>query len=155
MGGFPPWTALDENTIVRALSNDLIRMFLNTREDTETEVKDKIIDDYSTKLRTSGFEIDQVRRLIVAGIKGYERKLAKSKLSGRKTIHRSAKESQGLRRRTKLLGKSSWFRKRRTGTETNPEGGPRPGRGQKRKHQEDQSDPARTVLFVEQTNGGD
>ena len=43
-------SALEENSKVQILSNNLIRMYYNTREESSTEVKTKIIDDYARKL---------------------------------------------------------------------------------------------------------
>ena len=106
-------SALEENSKVQILSNNLIRMYYNTREESSTEVKTKIIDDYARKLLTSGYKLDQIRRIVLGGIRGYEGKLRRSRELGRKSLHKSAKESQGARHRGKLLGKSTWFKGRR------------------------------------------
>ena len=53
----------------------------------------------------------KTRRVILSGIKGYEKMLRLSRTSGRK-LHSSAAESSALRERGKLSEKSEWFWKR-------------------------------------------
>ena len=110
-------TAMEENQKMKTLSNDLIRRLLNTSEYLEDGVRVKVIDDYSQKLFNSGFGTEQVRRIIINGISGYEKKLKESEnIPGRK-LHRTSKESSGKRQRKKLLGKSEWFKKKKKNDE--------------------------------------
>ena len=152
-------SALEENSKVQILSNNLIRMYYNTREESSTEVKTRIIDDYARKLFTSGYKLDQIRRIVLGGIRGYEGKLRKARELGRKAVHRSAKESLGGRLRRKLLGKSTWFKGRRkdqggnTREEEDTEGG---GPNEQPVVEDSAQDlEVRTVLFVEQTPQGE
>ena len=66
-------------------------------------------------------------------------------------LRRTAAESQGQRLKDKLLGKSSWFRKTKT-KEQDKRGSQSKGKDNKGGGAEVQ---ARTVLFVEQTPGGE
>ena len=63
----------------------------------------KVVDDYSQKLFNSGYGTAQVRRIILNGIKGYEKRLQESRSEGGRPLHRTAGESSGLRARKKLL----------------------------------------------------
>ena len=88
---------------------------MNTEEGCSPIILGTITDQYAVKLLTSGFKLEQVRRIIVAGLKGHENRLKQSKAEGRAHIHRSAKESQGARNRKKLFGKAEWFKGGRKG----------------------------------------
>ena len=68
------------------------------------------MDEYAQKLLNSGYTIEVTRKIIVAGLKGYEKKLMNSKKPGGKKLLRSAIESYKGRTRKKLLGKTEWFK---------------------------------------------
>ena len=53
--------------------------------------------------------MEQVRRIVVNGIRGFEGRKRRCAKEGRK-LHRTAKESQGARERKKLLSKLNWYR---------------------------------------------
>ena len=75
-------TAMAENPKIRCLSNDLKRRMLTTSELVDNKVRNEIVDRYAQKLTNSGYGLEQVRRIIVGGLKGYERKLAESRREG-------------------------------------------------------------------------
>ena len=54
--------------------------------------------------------MEETRRNIQAGVKGYEAKLKKARKSN-SPLNRSAKQSSSVRRRKKLTGKSDWYKK--------------------------------------------
>ena len=70
----------------------------------------KVLDIFSQKLVNSGHNIKTIRNILVGGIKGYKRKVARCQARG-EPVHRSAGQSAGSRRSKKLLAKSQWFRK--------------------------------------------
>ena len=145
-------TAMGENQKIQILTQEMIRRLANTKEDTSKWDKVAILDKYCQKLINSGYRVDQVRRIVISGIKGWRGKVNRCLAEGKK-IRRTAKDSLTKRIRTKLLGKSSWFRK--TGKKNNQGvGGPRNKGG--RRGEEDQSKdlaPPRSVIFIEQTGG--
>ena len=69
-------SAMEENAKIKTLSNDLTRRLLNTSVRLGMEEKIKVIDAYSQKLLNAGFGLDQVRRIVTNGIKGFERIVA-------------------------------------------------------------------------------
>ena len=71
------------------------------------------MDNYAQKLINSGYKLEQTRKIIISGLKGYEKKLAVSrkKIGGRK-LHQGAKDSRSLRYRRKLMSKANWFREK-------------------------------------------
>ena len=58
----------------------------------------------------SGYKEDQIRRIVIAGIRGWGGKISRCKAEGRR-IRRTSKDSLEARTRTNLLGKSTWFKK--------------------------------------------
>ena len=86
---------------------------------------------------------EQCKRVIEAGLKGYEAFLRKC-LNGNAKMHRSAAEGAASRRVKKLLGKSNWFKKKKK-----IEG------KKKNKTQKENSPEVVTVLFVPQTPQGE
>ena len=102
-------SAMDQNSKMKILANDLIRRLLNTSEAMGIEERIKIVDQYSQKLINSGYGVDQVQKIIINGIKGYERRLKEDR-DGSRGLHRTAGQSAGIRTRNKLLDKSEWFK---------------------------------------------
>ena len=105
-------TAMAEDAKIRCLANDLTRRMLTSSERIPMEVRRWIVDEYGQKLLNSGYSLEVTRRIIVAGLKGYERKLMNSRKPGGKKLLRTAKESYEGRVRKKLMAKTNWFKKR-------------------------------------------
>ena len=63
-------------------------------------------------IANSGYGKERCRRIIVAGLMGYERRIKESKRTG-KPLHMGANDSKEGRRRKKLLNKSTWFKKKK------------------------------------------
>ena len=110
------------------------------------------------KFINSGYKPDHIRRIVVAGIKGWDGKVSRCQKEGRR-IRRTASNSHELRLRTKLLGKSSWFKKK-TGqkmTENSTRVGQqrKGGRGKVGKVTKTTTTTPSSVLFVDQTQGGE
>ena len=99
-------SAMDENSKMKILANDLTRRLLNTSESLGMNAKVKAVDMYSQKLTNSGYRVDQVRRIVINGIKGYEKRVQESRIKGGRRLHRTSGESSTGRTRRKLLGKS-------------------------------------------------
>jgi hypothetical protein len=77
------------------------------------EERRAVVDKYGQKLINSGYGLEQTRRILVGGLKGYEKKLWTSKTAGGRALHQSAGESSKARNRKKLTGKSDWFRQKK------------------------------------------
>ena len=86
-------SAMNENVKLQVLSNDMVRRLLNSSEVLGSSEKARVVDMYAQKLMNSGYSKEQVVRIIVAGIKGYEGKLERSQKYGSK-LRRTAAESQ-------------------------------------------------------------
>ena len=145
-------SAMGENSKYQILSQEMIRRLLNTSEELEVEHKQEIVDKYAEKLHNSGYELDQIRKILLAGIKGYGAKRRRCEEEGR-PLRRSAKESETARMRTKLIGKSTWFKKKGSKSLEH-----RKGKGGGSKKGAEPSAPSSTpstVLFIEQTSNGE
>ena len=142
-------SALSEKTKVTTLSQDLIRRMKNTSEDLPISERIAIIDEYTTQLFASGYSQDQTRKIIEAGLLGYETLVKKVK-KGEAVLHRSANEGAGARKRKKLLGKGNWFTNKTRFSFM--EKLRKPSR-KKQSNKEKEKD-FTTVLFVKQTPNG-
>ena len=144
-------TAFGENQKVQILTQEVIRRMGNTMEEVSKEDYTTIMDNYCQKLYNSGYKEEQIRRIMIAGIKGWRTKVNRCKAEGQK-VRRSAKDSLGQRLRTKLIGKTTWFKKKGQRAERTKKGGQRRGA----KSSSDNTTPTpRSVLFVDQTLGGE
>ena len=118
----------------------------------------------------SGHSIATARRILVSGITGHQRKVARC-LAARTPLHRSAQQSAATRRTKKLLAKSNWFRNSReeaeVGEESSAKRNDQPGGGSRERKgvargkaavatgQKSTKDlVTTTVLFVEFSKGG-
>ena len=108
-------SALPENSKISSLTNEMVRRMQNTSELLSDQVRIRVVDDFAQKMINSGYQLEQVRRVVMGGLKGYERKLRVSKEEGGRKLHVSARESRNSRYRKKLLEKSNWFRKKPVG----------------------------------------
>ena len=159
-------SAMSENGKVASLSQDLVRRLKNTSLGLSQEQKNEIINQYSRKLVTSGYQKEQVRRIITAGLKGFER-LLERQVKGSQDIHRPAAKGAAARNKAKLLGKAKWFKPKNISKECADKhqpsariGGRKDGKDSRRRKEEEKGGQKQTlletttVLFVEQTPGG-
>ena len=75
------------------------------------------LDKFSQKLLNSGHNLATVKNILVGGIKGYMREVARS-VAAETPIHRSSQMSVASRRTKKLLARTNWFRSNRDEAET-------------------------------------
>ena len=94
------------STLQQTLSQEMIRRLLNCSEDLPDEQIQRITDNYAAKLHNSGYNIEQIRKIILSGVKGFGAKKTRCSKDGRR-LRRTAQESQGARSKTKLIG-TSW-----------------------------------------------
>ena len=101
-------TALSQNCLVQSLVQDVIRRMLNCSEHIPLEARREVIDDFGQKMVNSGHSVEDTRRNLISGLKGWKSKVARCKIQGH-PLHRTAKQSSGSRRLKKLVGKATWF----------------------------------------------
>ena len=105
-------TALEENTKNQILANELMRRLGNTDREQNRRVKSTVIDQFATKLLTSGYSLNQTRRITLNGVRGWEKRRTRA-LQERSRLFRTAGESRNTRIKKRTIGKTSWFKKRR------------------------------------------
>ena len=148
-------SAMEENSKMKILSNDLVRRFLNSSEDLGGDEKCRIVDGYAKKLLSSGYSREKTKEIILRGIKGYEGKLQRCKRENI-PLRRTAKESNFERTKKKLTAKSSWFRvKRKRDDEYTVENSKKKRDARRMENKGTIVFPHKSVLFVEQTKGGE
>ena len=105
----------------------------------------------------SGYKLDQVKKIILAGIKGYYGKVKRRrKERSTRRVHLTALESGGARWRKKLLSKTTWYRGNKRNEETSDPRYTTTKKTEKRNQTKgEDSLKTRTVLFVPQTPGGE
>ena len=144
-------SAMDYQSKFSILSQDLVRRLLNTKDTIVQSRKDEIVDDYTEKLFNSGYNIAQVRQIIVAGIRGYRRKVKISQETGT-DLHRSAASSLASRIKKKIFVRTTWFKeKNKNKREPNISKNNKKGNS----HTRQSAPEIKSVLFVPRTNGGE
>ena len=150
-------SAMAENPKVQCLSNDVVRRLMNTMDELPGYRRAEVVDGYGIKLLTSGYSREQVMKIVANGVKGYLRKRKRRTVTGRgRRIHLTAQESQASRIRKRMLGKSSWYKKRGVEEESSPPSvGGRDRQGDGVKDKGNSLLRTRAVLFVEQSPHGE
>ena len=142
---------MEENAKMGILGNEVVRRMLNIVGDNMEGVRRDVIDEYAVKILTSGYSVEQTRRIILSGLRGYEAKV-KRRMEGGIPLYRTSEDSGATRAKKRLLGKSTWFKggiKRGPGIQNKRK------TGVKRKRCEDEDLKTRSVMFVEYTRGGE
>ena len=141
-------SALGENTRISSLTQNIIRRMKNIGEEVEMKERIRVVDEFTDQMLFSGYSVEQTRKIIIAGLKGYENLLKKAE-RGQTRIHRPAADGLAARKRKKLLGKGNWFQPRRK-----EENGQRGCGGRKSRQNNKDEIPTVSVLFCPQTPGG-
>ena len=110
-------SALPENSKIASLTQEVIRRMRNTSELVGNNERIKHLNNFTQKLRNSGYSMEQAERIIWAGVRGYQSALERAAKRGR-SIHTSAQEGAERRNQKKLLSKTQWFK---DGEKTNTE----------------------------------
>ena len=142
----------------KILGNDLTRRLLNTMKGLGEEEIRKVVDGYGQKLLTSGFSRDKSVRILVSGIRSFEKKLRRCRKNGTK-LYRTARQSCKTRSLKKLMGAREWYRRRKKTEEEEEFQGPhsifeRVEYKGPTKEEERERLPTKSVLFVPYTQGG-
>lgn len=115
--------------------------------------KVKVVEDYGQKLANSGYSMDQIRQIVVAGIRGYGSKVVRRRKEG-KPLRRTAKESLTARIRKKLLSKTNWYIQGKKVDHYKDDEDVK-GKGKRTAKYTKTTWENRTVLFVAYTEGGE
>ena len=102
-------TALNQNCLVQSLGNEVGRRLDSFSGSVGMEMRVAALDRFSEKLLNSGHKVETIRNILVSGIKGFKRRVARCEARNI-PLHRIAQQSASTRRTKKLLAKSQWFR---------------------------------------------
>ena len=90
------------------LAQEVIRMMANTCTNTIQARRLAVLEQFITRLRVSGFNLQQMWKILVAGMTGYKRRLTLAQNKGT-SHHRDLQGKAGERRLKKLSLKQEWF----------------------------------------------
>ena len=147
-------SAMNENTKIQILSQDMVRRLLNTKEELGAKNRGIVVDKYAKKLLLSGYSKEQTRRIIKNGIKGFEGK-RRSRIAKGLPLRNTAAGSSKNRFLKKLIGKTTWYKRKRSsapsvGATTTTKKG-----AKNIKEEMEQDVVPQTVLFVEFSKNGE
>ena len=66
-------SALGENSKIASLTQEVVRRSKNTSEEVSMEARVQILDEFHRRLELSQYNLEASRRIMVAGLRGYER----------------------------------------------------------------------------------
>ena len=102
-------TAHPLNQQFATMSQEVNRIMLNCDLSQPHQTRMEIIEEYTAKLVTSGFERPMIARVVRNGIISYKRALAKHNLN-LEDLHNPATQGLHRRRLLKIVNKSEWGR---------------------------------------------
>jgi hypothetical protein len=106
-------SAMSSNQKHSILANELVRRLSNTNhEEPDTDDVKLIIETYIQQLKSSGYGRSTTREMVVSGIIGWRRKIAR-RIREQKPFYRSAESTLKGRCKKKLLEKVSWYKNKR------------------------------------------
>ena len=109
-------TALAQNGLVQYLVQDVMRRMLNCSSHIPIVSRREVIDNFGQKMVNSGHTIQEVRRILISGLKGWRSKLDRRKTTNQ-PVHRSARQSSDSRRFKKL----TWFKEKKPSSQPDEE----------------------------------
>ena len=136
-------SAMSEKSKIQILSQDLIRRMLNVCESVPQSERNKIINNYTDRLARSGYNKNQIKEIIVSGLTGYEKKVAKAAREN-VPLHRPASATLKSRLNKKLTQRQNWFKGKKNKDENQSSKKPNIAR-------EVVDPPIVSVMFVQQT----
>ena len=85
-------TALAQNGLVQSLVPDVMMRMLNCSSHIPIMSRRKVINNFGQKMVNSGHTIQEVRRSLISGLKGWRSKLDRCKTTNQ-PVHRIARQS--------------------------------------------------------------
>ena len=99
-------TALNQNCLMKSLSNEVMRRLANISEHMGIREKVRVLDEFCQKMANSEHLLEAVRKTLVNGIKGHLRKVKRCEDEG-KPFHRCAANSARTRKQKNLTQKQN------------------------------------------------
>ena len=92
-----------------ALTQEVVRICRNIRPGLPWEVTVKHLNDFSSRLRASGYDEAYRLQIIKSGVSGFEKMVEVAKIGGR-PVNRPRTWEQDQRQKKKELKKRDWFK---------------------------------------------
>ena len=142
-------SALPTRMKITTLTQEIIRRQKNTSRSVGEKRRRQILSKMMVKMKRSGYDLRMRRRVLVAGMKGYQRMVETEEKGGRQ-VNRPRWEGATERRFKKLGAKANWYKKkgRKRG------GAIEKRKGDRKKGKAEESD-IEAVLFVPYTPEGE
>ena len=103
-------SAMSQKQKYNILANEMIRRLSNgDKEGTSQDEKNRVVEELTKEMKSSGWERNETREVIVSGILGWERKHERRK-NEKTDFYRSAASTLSKRCRKKLTEKTSWYK---------------------------------------------
>ena len=94
------------------LGNDLVRRLSMINQKVDMEEKLDVVNKFTKKLKTSGYNQNQCMELVNSGVRGFMNRKVNREKNG-EDFYRSSKKTMGKRNQKKLTEKTTWYRKRK------------------------------------------
>ena len=75
-------SALSENSKMASLSQNVVRHMRNTSERLDIKERVRVVNKFGQRMANSGYTIQQAKRVIVSGLRGYEAARLRAAKSG-------------------------------------------------------------------------
>ena len=124
----------------------------------ELRIRIDTIEEFITMMSRSGYNNGQIQEIVTRGLKGYQKQVNKAERDGRLSIHRRGWTTRGARQIKKALGKTTWYKRKRTEDEEDDDRtnsmSPKKRRKIANKIADNNFEDPMSLLFVERTEGG-
>ena len=165
----PEKSAMSDKQKISILSNDLVRrLSIIKMEQVEEGEEEKVIDQFTGQLKTSGYGRKKSREIVVSGVLGWIRK-RKRRLEKHGSFYRGATSTLRQRMKKKLLEPVTWFKAKEVEEQVDTEKEKRKGQagvminGRKRKNmtaregeaKKSRREDPKAVIFCPYTAGGE
>ena len=105
-------SAIAQTQKIQILSNELVRRLSNVNHvRVPKEEIVRIIEIFTTEMKTSEYDRKETKEVITSGMKGWQRKILRREGEG--NFYRPARSTLSQRCKKKLLEKTSWYKKKR------------------------------------------
>ena len=102
-------SATSEKSKIQILAQDLIRRMQNICDSVSQSERNSVVNYYTDRLFRSGYSQSQVREIIISGLVGNERKVARA-ARDKVPLHRPAAVTLKTRLHKKLTQRENWFK---------------------------------------------
>ena len=101
-------SAINNRTTITILTQEGIRHLRNCHPDLNEDVKNMVMSKYMLKLKKSGYNEVERKRVLASAMNGYKKQVEDDK-SGKKPLYRSREWNREQREKEKTNKENNWF----------------------------------------------